>query len=277
MSWQLTERFAFDGDEIAWQAFGDGQPLVLVHGFPSNSYLWRDVIPVLSRDHLVYVFDLRGFGLSSKREGQDVFIPAQARVLAALVEHWALDEPLVAGHDIGAATTAWAHVEHGVPFRRIALISAAMLNPCITENTRHVQAHLSAYETMPAAVYSQILRTQISSADYGPMRDADLEAYMRPWLGEQGQAAYFRFVSQIDEAVFDETERIATAIDVPVRIVWGDGDTWIPSSHGDRLAELIPDARLTTVPEAGHFITDEAASPVSGALADFFAGVATSE
>ncbi len=49
--WQLTRRASVQGVEVAYDVLGEGPPLVLVHGFPSNSYIWRNVAPALAREH----------------------------------------------------------------------------------------------------------------------------------------------------------------------------------------------------------------------------------
>lgn len=82
--WRLGERQATSVGEVAYGVFGEeGPPLVLVHGTPMSSYLWRDVAPVLAERHTVYVYDLLGYGDSEKRKGQDVSIPAQAGLLGS--------------------------------------------------------------------------------------------------------------------------------------------------------------------------------------------------
>lgn len=112
--WKLGKRARTDGGEVAYGVFGGGPPVVLVHGTPSRSFLWRGVVGKLAGRHAVYVYDLPGFGESERCEGQDVSIAAQGRVLAELVEAWGLEEPAVAGHDIGGGIVLRAHLLEGV-------------------------------------------------------------------------------------------------------------------------------------------------------------------
>jgi hypothetical protein len=107
-----------EGGEVAYGVFGGGPPVVLVHGTPSRSYLWRGVVGRLAESHEVYVYDLVGFGELERYEGQDVSIAAQGRVLAELVEAWDLEEPAVAGHDIGGGIVLRAHLLEGFLFGR---------------------------------------------------------------------------------------------------------------------------------------------------------------
>ncbi|MDQ3285591.1 MAG: alpha/beta fold hydrolase, partial [Actinomycetota bacterium] len=164
--WSLKRRAQLPGGEIAFDVFGSGPSVILVHGTPSWSYIWRKVVPVLSDRFTVYVFDLLGYGKSEPSEGQDVSIAVHARVLAELVDRWGLEAPAVAGHDIGGATVLRAHLLERVPFSRIALIDAVALRPWVTEASQHVQEHLGAYRTMPNHIFEEVvaahLRTTVS-------------------------------------------------------------------------------------------------------------------
>ena len=147
--WLLDRRGRTSVGEVAYGVFGEGPPVVLVHGTPSRSCIWREVVPTLVEGHAVYVYDLLGFGESERGEGQDVSIAAQGRALSELVEAWGLEEPRVAGHDIGGGIALRAHLFEGVPFERISLLDAVVLTPWGTLSLRHVKEHLGAYRTMP--------------------------------------------------------------------------------------------------------------------------------
>ena len=114
--WNLRRRLTLSGTEVAYDVLGFGPPLVLVHGTPTNSYIWRNVALRLADRFSVYTFDLPGFGQSERNEVLDLSIPGQARLLAELVEALNLETPFVAGHDIGGAITLRAHLLEGVPF-----------------------------------------------------------------------------------------------------------------------------------------------------------------
>ena len=75
-----------------------------------------------------------------------------------------------------------------------------------------------------------------------------------PWLGETGQAAFYRQIAEADQAYTDEIEPLYPALDLPVLVVWGSDDTWIPVDRGRCLAELIPGAKLRVLHGAGHLI-----------------------
>jgi pimeloyl-ACP methyl ester carboxylesterase len=84
-SWRLGRREATSVGEVAYEVFCEGPPVILVHGTPTRSYLWRGVAPTLAECSCVYVYDLLGFGESERRVGQDLSIATQARLLKELV------------------------------------------------------------------------------------------------------------------------------------------------------------------------------------------------
>lgn len=105
--WTLGNAYRSEADEVRWDVYGDehADPVVLLHGTPFSSYVWRGVARALATNHRVYVWDMPGYGTSEMSDGQDVSLAAQGRVFTELLTHWGLDEPSVAAHDFGGALT----------------------------------------------------------------------------------------------------------------------------------------------------------------------------
>jgi len=269
--WRLGKTYESSGGTVAYEMLGDGPPVVLVHGTPSWSYLWRNVADVLAGRFTVYLFDLLGYGTSEQRDGQDVSIGAQTRMLAELLDTWQLQEPCIAGHDFGAAITLRLMLLQGRHFRRVALCDAVAIAPWITPFSRHVQRHLQAFQTVPEHIHRQMIATHLRTAIARDMTDADLEPYLRPWLGPSGQAAYYRQVAQFDERYTREAEARYGEISTPTLVLWGEQDGWLDPAFGQQLAGTIPGARLALIPGAGHFLPEDQPRRVAEALASFFA------
>ncbi|MBU2091208.1 MAG: alpha/beta fold hydrolase, partial [Alphaproteobacteria bacterium] len=84
-AWILTKRFDFRGQEVAYDIIGDGPPVVMVHGTPFSSYVWRNIARELARDYTVHLYDLLGYGQSEKRVEQDVSLGVQNGLQAVLL------------------------------------------------------------------------------------------------------------------------------------------------------------------------------------------------
>lgn len=268
--WTLRRRVTLSAGEISYDILGFGSPLILVHGTPTRSYIWRDVALRLADRFSVYVFDLLGFGQSERREGLDVSIANQARLLAELVEALELEAPSVAGHDIGGAIALRAHLLEGLPFGRIALVDSVALRPWITPPTRHVKAHLDVYKTMPTQIFEAIVASHLRTATYRPMNEATMATYLEQWKGHLGQRLYLQNVAHLSEEDTIDFEPLLSHMTVPVRIVWGENDAWLSPTIAERLHETILDSELILLPETGHFAMEDSAREVAATLFDFF-------
>lgn len=270
-SWRLEGRVRSSAGEVAYEVFGEGPPVVLVHGTPSRSYLWRHVAPALADRFSVYVYDLPGFGDSEPSEGQDVSLAAQGRALAELIEAWGLEAPAVVGHDIGGGIVLRAHLLQGVRVRSIALLDAVVLTPWGTQALKHVKEHLGAYRTMPTGVFEAYVAARLKETTERPMDKGAFEAYLSQWRGAKGQEAYLRKDEALVERDTAEVEPLLGSVRVPVQILWGEKDAWVDPSEAKILAGKLPGAGLEFVAGAGHFVMEDAPERVAELLLGFLA------
>ncbi|GAA2778636.1 alpha/beta hydrolase [Saccharopolyspora taberi] len=266
MQWELPHRVRVSGGEVATDVLGSGPPVVLVHGTPASSFLWREVARVLARTHTVHLWDMLGYGSSRPDPGVAPSIARQARTLAELVEHWGLDAPSLVGHDIGGGVVLRAHLVEGVAVRSLALLDAAVLGPWNTPFTEHMQRHEDAYRTMPPHVFADIIAARMRTATHRGMSEEVADAYLAPWAGADGQQ---RWIDQVSAVTFEDTREVVARLDritAPALVLWGEHDEWLDGTVGDRLAAAIPGARRETVAGAGHFIAEDSAADVAAAL-----------
>src|SRR5215212_11737248 len=272
--WRLERRQGTSVGEVAYDVHGQGPPVVLVHGTPTRSYLCRNVVPALAERRRVYVYDLLGYGESEKWEGQDVSIAAQARLLKDLVEAWGLEDPAIAGHDIGGGIVLRAQLLEGVRFSRVAILDAVVLGPRLSEprsSTWHVREHAEAYEAMPNHLFGAFFSAYLGETNSNLGRDA-FEAYLAPWRGEEGRRAFVRQALQVEERYTGEIEPRLASVEVPVLVVWGEKDGWLDPSLALRLRNEIPGSELKLIQEGGHFVQEDAPEEIAKALAGFFSG-----
>jgi pimeloyl-ACP methyl ester carboxylesterase len=270
VDWALERQWESPGGTVRYGVFGEGPALVLVHGTPSSAYLWRDVIPELASERTVYAYDLLGYGSSEKRDGQDVSLGAQTRLLAQLLDHWELEQPAIVGHDFGGAITLRTHLLERRPFSAIALLDPVALGPWGSPFFRLVRDNVRVFEQIPAAIHHAIVAAYLRGAFYKQMSDEALAPHVEPWLGAEGQDAFYRQIAQADQSFTDEVEPFYGGITAPVLILWGEEDGWIPAEAGQRLQALIPHAQLQLIPAAGHFLQEDAPEAVARHLARFF-------
>jgi pimeloyl-ACP methyl ester carboxylesterase len=262
----LDRSFDRHGEEIRWTRRGSGPPVVFCHGTPWSSALWAPIADVLAADFTVYLWDMPGFGRSTMAEGQDVSLAAQGRLLTDLVGSWGLADPHVIAHDIGGAVALRAHLLHGMPIRSLALVDVVALRPWGSPFFRLVAEHPEVFTALPAPLHEALLRAYIAGAAARPLAAEHADMLASPWLGPAGQAALYRQMAQADETHTDEVEPRYPRLDLPVLVVWGERDRWIPVDRAHRLAALIPGARLQLVPGSGHLVQLDAPEALTGAL-----------
>jgi pimeloyl-ACP methyl ester carboxylesterase len=102
------------------------------------------------------------------------------------------------------------------------------------------------------------------------MDEAALRPFLMPFSGPAGQAAFFRQVGQLDEFYTDEIESRLSEVAVPTGIIWGSEDRWLDIDFAERLKDAIPDAGLTYITGAGHFVMEDAPGAVTLELRRFF-------
>jgi pimeloyl-ACP methyl ester carboxylesterase len=272
IEWRLNKSFDLDGQFVAYDTLGTGDPIVLIHGTPFSSYVWRTIARELARDHKVHVFDLLGYGQSEKAKGQDVSLGVQNRVLAALLRHWHLDRPKVMAHDFGGATALRAHLLDGCEYEKLLLIDPVAIRPWGSPFVQHVRNHEGAFAGMPDYLQRAILQAYLRTAVHRPISDVELEPYLAPWLGPVGQPAFYRQIAQMDLKYTDEVQGRYGNIRCPVKLLWGSEDQWIPARRGRELAAMIPGCDLTEVPESGHLMQEDAPEAIMAAAVRFFAG-----
>lgn len=262
----LTEEFSWRGRVVRWGRVGTGPDVVLCHGTPWSSELWRPLAEALSTYFTVHLWDMPGYGRSSKLPEHRVSLDVQGEVFADLLAHWDLRSPHVVAHDYGGAVALRAHLLHGRPFASLALVDVVALAPWGSDFFRLVRDHADVFAALPREVHEGALRAYIGTASHVGVTPAAMESVIAPWLDDQGQAAFYRQIAQADQRYTDEVEPLYPTIDIPALVVWGSDDAWIPVDRALRLAELIPGARLRLVRSAGHLIQLDQPTALAAAL-----------
>ncbi len=270
-----------NGTRIAHGVYGDGIPLVLMHGTPSSSLIWRKVIPALVNNGFrVHVFDLLGYGLSERPWSQaiDTSISGQVDILKGMLNVWGLDTFHLIAHDIGGGIAQRFGVFFTERLRSLTLIDVVSFDSYPSERTRQQMEHgldklLTAPDSEHRAHFREWLKTAVVNTqefERGP-----LDTYLDYISGPVGQGSLFQHqISHYDPRhTLDIAERLSELGDIPVKIIWGEGDTWQVPAWASKLSVAIPDSDMTFIENAGHFSPEDAPETVASLISDFVSGV----
>ena len=259
MRWPLTESVQLSDGAVRWQSFGAGPPVVLVHGTPYSSFLWRDIAVALSRrGRQVFVFDHLGYGQSDKHEGQDLTLAAQGRNFTELLRRWGLDRPSVIACDIGGAIALRALLLEGAAYSDLTLFDAVTGGQWERGLFALIREHHEIFEELPGYAHEALVTAHLRNGTRQGYRPGVLEAYLEPWLGVDGQAAFYRQYRQLSQADTAEYEHLLASIDIPVKLLWGRDDQILPTPYGEWIEQRITNRGLIWIDGAGHLLPEDA-------------------
>jgi pimeloyl-ACP methyl ester carboxylesterase len=243
---------------------GDGPPIVFVHGALVNANLWRKVVPRLE-GHTRVTLDLPlGSHLESMPAGADMSAPGLAAMIADAIEALDLDDVTVVGNDTGGGLTQLMAVRRPERIARLVLTSSDAFDNFPPRFFRILFAPARIPGVIPVAFGALRLRPlRRLPIAYGWLskekidREAE-DSYVLPMLtrGEIRRDVR-RVLAGLDpKYTLDAAARLA-AFDKPVLIAWSADDRFFPIEHAERLARLLPNARLEWIEDARTFSPED--------------------
>jgi len=269
----LETRYAMiEGHRIAYKEMGEGQPLLLIHGIPTNKLMWRDVMPELARHYRVIAPDMLNYGESDMPVDADVSINAQTRIFIKLMDSLGVASADVVSHDIGGGIGQLMAVNHPERVRRQVLIDSVcfdswpipefkqLLEPGVEEATSVEEFISTMRGFMPSGVHDPAVATEEM-----------VERYVSQWNSEQGKAAFFRNMRRLNKEYTQAIAGELKNIEIKTLVLWGDKDNFQKPDYAPMLADAIPGAELIWVKDAGHWVTDEKPEETVRHILDFLA------
>jgi pimeloyl-ACP methyl ester carboxylesterase len=259
---------------IKYYRFGRGEPLLLLHGFGLSSYTWLQVAEALSKDYTLVIPDLKGFGLSDKPPDTRYAPHDQAEIFRRFILEQDLKGLTVVGHSLGGAVALSIYdglSEEKGRIKSIVLIDAYFQNPVLSLQMKIGTSPLVSglgLRFLPAGLCTYLI-LRGSYFDGSKITEDSLRTYAH-YLGLPGaRQALAETVRKLFHDKPDDILKIASEIDVPVLILWGDRDPVFPLENGELLAQKIHRGRLEVVPECGHVPQEEKPVEVINLLTEF--------
>ncbi|HEY9847814.1 MAG TPA: alpha/beta fold hydrolase [Leptolyngbyaceae cyanobacterium] len=250
----------------------DRLPVVLLHGLPSQSFTWTEVMPALTeKGYTCIAPDWIGFGNSSKPDKKefaytpDAFVEAFAAFIQALqLEKFSL---VVQGF-LGSCGIQYA-LRHPQQIERLAILNAP-ISTAAKLPWKIQQLGLPLVGEMMTQDPLLVDRTLEGGSGYG-ISDKDLDVYRRPFLKSSaaGRSLLWTVRNIQMEQSMAEIESGLRQWEIPTLIAWGMKDRWLPFSQVEPLVSSIRDVEVSKLADVRHYPQEHWSDKVSEALIGF--------
>jgi haloalkane dehalogenase len=264
---------AYDGLRMAYLDEGAGEPVVFLHGEPTWSFLWRKVIPpVRDAGYRCLAPDLLGFGRSDKPIDIDWYsYDRHTDAVAALLSTLDIRGATVVVHDWGGPIGLRVAAEHPDRVARIVIMDTGLFtgHQRMTEAWTRFRDFVARTEDLPVG----LLVRRGCKRDPG---DDVISAYDAPFPEAAAKAGARAFPLLIptspDMPGADAGVRVLEALSAdgrPKLVLWADSDPVLPLQTGRRLTAALGVSVNRVIPDAGHFLQEDAGPLIGEAIADW--------
>lgn len=263
---------------VYYEMQGEGEPVLLLHGIPTGSFIWRHQIEALSKQYRVYAPDLLGWGHSDKPADFDYTISSYVEFVNGFLAEVNVDKAILIVHDLGGAIglaflgrypekvsrlvildtfaylTPWKRLPWAVPYGGLYRLPVFghLLNRLVWEVSVR---RTDMFVTLAFHDKTRVTRDLVDT--YRELnrdtRLTDLRVLRSNGIG----------------GVTGAVEQNSFNVRVPTLILWAENDLLFPPSVAFRLHANIRDSVLHVIPECGHFLQEEQPEAVSRALVAF--------
>ena len=243
-----------------------GEPIVLLHGFPTSSHLWVRTAGLLATGHRVLVVDLLGYGRSDRPRGLALGVRAHAERVIELLDVLGINYACVVGHELGGGVAQAMAVRWPQRVARLALVCPVAYDEWPARELRLARGMLPLTRHLPPTFLLGMLRKELQRGYTDRGGDRSIHRYLRPFATAEGRDALVEHLMALDAA---ETTQLAPRLRdlvMPTTIVAGAHDPFVAAAACERLAGDVPGAVLEVVPDGRHFLPEEAPRAVAEAV-----------
>lgn len=255
-----------DGIHVHYRETGSGPAVVMIHGYGASLESWGGVAPVVATHHRVIAIDLKGFGWTSRPDG-DYSPAAEAALVWHVLDKLGVDDVAIVGHSWGTSVALSMAVEHPERTRRVALYDAYVYDDQVPSFFRWAQKS-GLGELLFGLFYDERIEDRAPLAYYDErwITQARVDRVERD-LDRPGTTAAALAVARGHHFAHLH-EQLAT-FKKPVLLLWGAQDQVTPVAFGHRLANELADAQLRTYEHCGHIPMVEARNASNRDLVEF--------
>ena len=282
----MTELYPFASHNLQFDKFryhfldeGEGNPLLMVHGNPTWSFYYRNLILGFKNTHRCVVPDHMGMGKSDKPQNYPYTLSQHIDNLEKLADHLKLDDITLVVHDWGGAIGMGFAIRHPERIRRLVIFNtAAFLSQEIPLSLR--LCRLPGFGAIAIRGFNAFARCAVRWAcvKQERMTDAVQAGYLAPYDNFSNRVANLRFVQDIPmnldspsyPVVKEIEEKLQLFREHPVQIIWGAQDFVFNDHFLKRWQEIYPQAEVHRMADAGHYVLEDAHEKIIPMMQNFF-------
>lgn len=244
--------------DIAYTDVGSGEPLILLHGIPTWSFLYNNVIDELSKHFRIIAPDFLGHGWSDQRDLFDRSIEVQARMILRLMDHLKLGRANIIGHDTGGGVALILAINHGERVRKLILSNIVAYDSWPIDdmlalgNPEWVDKSIEEIKDFLLEGY------EVGLTDKSRLTETFKNGIIAPYITEIGKISLIRNASSLNTNHTTSLVDRHCTIQSKTLCLWGVDDPWQTIADGEKLASEIPHARLVKLENASHWVQQDA-------------------
>lgn len=258
------------GVKIHYQEKGAGEPIVLIHGYTSSTYAWKDLFEPLSQKYRVIALDLKGFGFSEKPDG-DYSRRAQGEIVFGLLEQLKIERAWLAGNSMGGETALNVALYHPEKVRGLILIDSAgvkipgkeTLAPWYLQTPLLGQVLTALSLTSDSLVREGLKKSTFDDAQISDEKVAYFHQFLKTRNGQNAARE-----ARLQSALYPLENELGK-IDAPTLIIWGKEDEIIPLEAGKVMNERVKNSKFVTFENCGHLPQEEMPAKVLSEITNF--------
>jgi pimeloyl-ACP methyl ester carboxylesterase len=265
-----TERVKIGRHWHSYSRSGRGEPVLLVHGITTWSFIWRKIVPVLEQEFEVIATDLLGCGESDMPLDVSYALSDHAERCAELADALRLPRLHFVGHDLGGGIGQIFAVRHPDRLIDLSLVNSVAydfwpVQPIIALRTPIVRQFLMA--TVDWGTFRLIVQRGLHHAQ--ALTPELMELFSRPLGTAAGRKAFLHFARCLDNHNLTSITEDLRRLKLPVLIVRGDADPYLSAAIAEKLHREIPGSKLLRTPTASHFIQEDEPEWLANSLREF--------
>ncbi len=262
-----------DGLRLHYTEAGAGEPVLLLHGWPTSSLLWRNVMPQVAAHNRVIALDLPGFGASDKPLGASYSFRFFDRVLSAFLDRIGVRELGLAVHDLGGPLGLYWATRQPERVRRLALLNTLVYPELSWAAMAFVTAcRLPGLRGLLTTSWGLGKAMKVGMAQHSRITPELLEGVRSPFRERDAKRALAKAGCGLHPNGLRDLARLLPQLTCPTRMIYGEHDKILPDVARTmaRVKKDLPHAEIYPLANCGHFLQEDDPAEVGRLMAEHF-------